>query len=266
MISSDLSLLFQPAVSVGNVGQLAVDLIISSLNMPKVGYFYTDCLVPMVGSNPYATNEDHAKELCINAEVYASSDKKLAVLQIRSPLIKNKSRAFCQALTCWIKQCAFSRVVLLSSSHAYQRDDSQLLGSPFRYLVTPTLQTLVADTMKALEWKEMEKLSLYPGINDEEKKISIPGGGFTKRLFEDWNINAVEGIHMAAVLKFCSEGDNVPDAFALLDHVNRWLNLLDFPAHQGLSKRDMASNLNSSQFYIEKVKRHSFSSKLCGAP
>ncbi|CAJ0967581.1 unnamed protein product [Ranitomeya imitator] len=37
-------------------------------------------------------------------------------------------------------------------------------------------------------------------------------------------------------------------------------------AHQGLSKRDMASNLNSSQFYIEKVKRHSFSSKLCGAP
>ncbi|CAJ0950649.1 unnamed protein product [Ranitomeya imitator] len=34
-------------------------------------------------------------------------------------------------------------------------------------------------------------------------------------------------------------------------------------AHQGLSKRDMASNLNSSQFYIEKVKRHSFSSKLC---
>ncbi|CAJ0922624.1 unnamed protein product [Ranitomeya imitator] len=37
-------------------------------------------------------------------------------------------------------------------------------------------------------------------------------------------------------------------------------------AHQGLSKRDMASNLNSSQFYIEKVKRRSFTSKLCGAP
>ncbi|CAJ0950143.1 unnamed protein product [Ranitomeya imitator] len=37
-------------------------------------------------------------------------------------------------------------------------------------------------------------------------------------------------------------------------------------AHQGLSKRDMASDLNSSQFYIEKVKRHSFSSKLCAAP
>ncbi|CAJ0962169.1 unnamed protein product, partial [Ranitomeya imitator] len=35
-------------------------------------------------------------------------------------------------------------------------------------------------------------------------------------------------------------------------------------AHQGLSKRNMASNLNSSQFNIEKVKRRSFTSKLCG--
>lgn len=52
----------------GNVGQLAVDLIISTLGMTKVGYFYTDCLVPMVGNNPYATTADNATELCINAE------------------------------------------------------------------------------------------------------------------------------------------------------------------------------------------------------
>ncbi|KAM4027505.1 LOW QUALITY PROTEIN: proteasome assembly chaperone 2 [Anomaloglossus baeobatrachus] len=226
--------LILPAVSVGNVGQLAVDLIISSLDIPKVGYFYTDCLVPMVGSNPYSTNEEHAKELCINAEVYASPEKKLAVLQIRSPLIKKKSRAFCQALTCWIKTCAFTRVVLLSSSHAYQRDDSQLFGSPFRYLVTPALQTKVAETMNALQWKEMEKLSIYPGINDEEKKISIPGGGFTKRLFDDC---CSEGIHMAAVLKFC--GDNIPDAFALLDHVNKWLHLSNL---RGTSRWKMPSS------------------------
>lgn len=61
-------LLFQPAVSVGNVGQLAIDLIISTLNMCKIGYFYTDCLVPMVGNNPYATEEEDSDELSINAE------------------------------------------------------------------------------------------------------------------------------------------------------------------------------------------------------
>lgn len=55
-------------MSVGNVGQLAVDLVISTLRMPKVGYFYTDCLVPMVGNNPYATTKENSMELSINAE------------------------------------------------------------------------------------------------------------------------------------------------------------------------------------------------------
>ncbi|XP_068093234.1 proteasome assembly chaperone 2 [Hyperolius riggenbachi] len=220
------STLLMPAVSVGNVGQLAIDLIISTLNMTKVGYFYTDCLVPMVGNNPYATNDDNAKELCTNAEVYTLPSKNLTVLQIRSPLIKKKSRCFRQALLSWIKKSVFAKVVLLSSSHAYQRDDQQLFGTPFRYLVTPALQPFVSDVIKELEWKEMETVSLYPVVNDEDKKMSVPGGGFTKHMFEDCSS---QGIKMAVVLKFCSEGDNIPDAFSLLSHLNKWLHLVELP-------------------------------------
>ncbi|KAM4688586.1 proteasome assembly chaperone 2 [Discoglossus pictus] len=216
--------LLMPAVSVGNVGQLAVDLVISTLNIPKVGFFYTDCLVPMVGNNPYATNEENAKELCTNAEVYALLSRKLVVLQLRSPIIKKKSKSFRQQLISWIKRCAFVKVILLSSSHAYQRDDQQLFGTPFRHLVTPILQKSVAEVLKELEWKEMEMVSSYPGLNDAEQKISIPGGGFTKQLYSDC---CSEGIQMAIVLKFCSEGDNIPDAFALLNHVNDWLHLME---------------------------------------
>lgn len=36
--------------------------------MSKIGYFYTDCLVPMVGNNPYATAEENSTELSINTE------------------------------------------------------------------------------------------------------------------------------------------------------------------------------------------------------
>lgn len=36
--------------------------------MSKIGYFYTDCLVPMVGNNPYATAEENSDELSINTE------------------------------------------------------------------------------------------------------------------------------------------------------------------------------------------------------
>ncbi|KAJ1190871.1 hypothetical protein NDU88_000190 [Pleurodeles waltl] len=212
-----------PAVSVGNVGQLAVDLIISTLKMVKVGYFHTDCLVPMAGSDPYADLGANSK-LSINAEVYLLPDKKLAVLQIRSPLIKNKAKSFRQALISWIKRSEFAQVILLSSSHAYQRDDQQLLGTPFRYLLTPAMQSCAGNAMHELHWKEMEKVVPYPGVNETEKRIIIPGGGITKSLYSD---SCAEGIHMAVLLKFCSEGDNILDAFGLVNYLNEWLQLVD---------------------------------------
>lgn len=59
---------FQPAVSVGNVGQLAADLIISTLDMARVGHFHSDCLIPMAGNNPYSRGEEEAALLSTNAE------------------------------------------------------------------------------------------------------------------------------------------------------------------------------------------------------
>ena len=59
---------FQPAIAVGNVAQLAVDLIVSTLSMKRVGYMHTDCLVPMVGPNPYATSAEDAGEIHTTAE------------------------------------------------------------------------------------------------------------------------------------------------------------------------------------------------------
>lgn len=68
-------LLPQPAVAVGNVGQLAVDLIVSTLNMSRVGYMHTDCLIPMAGNNPYSTCKEDAEELHTPAEGNTGSAK-----------------------------------------------------------------------------------------------------------------------------------------------------------------------------------------------
>jgi hypothetical protein len=40
-------------VSVGNVGQLTCDVIISTLGAIRVGYFYEDSVQPVVGSDPF---------------------------------------------------------------------------------------------------------------------------------------------------------------------------------------------------------------------
>lgn len=68
----------QPAVAVGNVGQLAVDLLVSTLNMSRVGYMHTDCLIPMAGNNPYGTCKQDAEELHTPAEGWPSSYSSVA--------------------------------------------------------------------------------------------------------------------------------------------------------------------------------------------
>ena len=49
-----LSVLFsQPCISVGNVGQLTVDLIINSLKLDRVGYLQDPALLPLVGNDAF---------------------------------------------------------------------------------------------------------------------------------------------------------------------------------------------------------------------
>jgi len=212
-----------PAVSVGNIGQLAMDLIISTLNMCKIGYFYTDCLVPMVGNNPYATAEENSTELSINAEIYSLPSKKLVALQLRSIFIKYKSKPFCEKLLSWVKSSNCAKVIVLSSSHSYHRNDLQLRSTPFRYLLTPFVQKSVQTKIMSLNWEEMEKSPCIPEIDDSEFCIRIPGGGITKTLYDE---GCSKEIPMVVLLKFVSEGDNIPDALGLVEYLNEWLQII----------------------------------------
>ncbi|XP_034154392.1 proteasome assembly chaperone 2 isoform X1 [Pangasianodon hypophthalmus] len=235
--------LITPAVSVGNVGQLAADLIISTLDMVRAGHFHTDCLIPMAGNNPYSSGEEDAALLSTNAEVYCRSDLQLAVLQIRTPILPTKMKSFRKTLVSWIKTSGFSRTVLLSSCHAHHRDDQQLLSSsPLRYLLTPALRgdtEGTEGTLQSLGWREMERVSAFPGVTDSDRqRLYIPGGGITKALYNDC---CSENMSMAVLLLFCSEGDNIPDAFTLVNHLNDWLHLLDKPVQGSVPWRSPSS-------------------------
>jgi len=45
---------FQPALSIGNVGQLVADLLISSMGSERVGYLDDPNVLPCVGNDAYA--------------------------------------------------------------------------------------------------------------------------------------------------------------------------------------------------------------------
>ncbi|CAH1268845.1 PSMG2 [Branchiostoma lanceolatum] len=392
--------LLLPAVSVGNVGQLAVDLIVHTLGMERIGYLHTDCLLPMVGNNPFATSQEDASQLatvisqapqvptaslqdftqqatpavntseasgsaadmfstsgrrytktvagvvqvldgprqsptqhlegwdtrtlglptremqdlrrwrevafaraadllppfllaswrpvlpvksCLpivadknlavtekrwwnklragkslrkmgdcgdgndnhfdcssryrdgrkhagverRTEVYRSVEKNLVAVQQRAPLVRGKQSEFRRRLLEWAKQCGFSRVVLLTSSHAYERIDTQMTGTQLRYLLSPELEKEVGRVAGELKWTQLERRKLYPGVEhregEEHMGVFIPGGGITRKFYQEC---CEADFPLAVLLTFCAEGDNIPDAFSLANYVNQWLQLV----------------------------------------
>ncbi|KAL6054150.1 hypothetical protein STEG23_020656, partial [Scotinomys teguina] len=95
--------------------------------------------------------------------------------------------------------------------------------TPFRYLLTPSMQKSVQNKIKSLNWLEMEKSPCIPEMSDSEFCIRIPGGGITKTLYDE---SCSKEIQMAILLKFVSEGDNIPDAVSLVEYLNEWLQIV----------------------------------------
>ncbi|KAI8504748.1 Proteasome assembly chaperone 2 [Branchiostoma belcheri] len=219
--------LILPAVCVGNVGQLTVDLIIHTLSMERIGYLHTDCLLPMVGNNPFSTSQDDASQLATGTEVYRSVEKNIVAVQQRAPLVRGKQSEFRRRLLEWAKQCGFSRVVLLTSSHAYERIDAQMTGTQLRYLLSPELEKSVGEVVGKLKWTQLERRRLYPGVEhregEEQTGVFIPGGGIARKFYQEC---CEADFPLAVLLTFCAEGDNIPDAFSLANYLNQWLQLV----------------------------------------
>ena len=58
----------QPSVSIGNVGQLACDALVSTFGFKKAGYFSPEYFLPLVGYNAFATSLNNKFELTMNSE------------------------------------------------------------------------------------------------------------------------------------------------------------------------------------------------------
>ena len=56
-------------MSVGSVGQLAVDLILNNIpDIERIGYFYDKCFVPVAGSNPFQGKVANSGNICTSCE------------------------------------------------------------------------------------------------------------------------------------------------------------------------------------------------------
>mmetsp|Transcript_25551 Transcript_25551/g.61549 ORF Transcript_25551/g.61549 Transcript_25551/m.61549 type:complete len:276 (-) Transcript_25551:91-918(-) len=118
--------LVMPAVSVGNVGQIAIDLLISTAKLKKVGYWYSAETVSTVCNDPLATKANRVKgRIALSVEFFESEKRKVVLMQRRAPLLKGGIKSFSAAVLQWAKKMGFERILLASSSPAYVTEESQ---------------------------------------------------------------------------------------------------------------------------------------------
>jgi len=215
-----------PSVCVGNVGQLATDLVLASAAAPRrVSAVSHPALLPVVGADPIdETDNDRLMTAC---EVFRNDEKKLLVFQIRSGINAQGKDDFVAALVDWCKVENVSELIVLTSSSAEERIDEQLTGPQFRYL-----STIEEEKFRKLDWIQLEKRKRFPGLEHGKEvgaadAIFLPGGGFAKSLYLKCE---EEGVCTTVLVRFCSEGDNTGEATDLALYLNRWKRLFPVAA------------------------------------
>ncbi|XP_058791616.1 proteasome assembly chaperone 2 isoform X2 [Phymastichus coffea] len=182
--------LILPSVSVGNVGQLSVDLLISTLGLRRIGRIFDTSFIPLVGADPY---DENSEDICTSIDLYASDEKKLVALQIRSPLVNKPSNFFYEILN-FVTDHKISKVIILTSSYGHEKRDEQIRTVPFRYLANEKVTAEYDKKFEELSWVALEP-----------------------KLLDDFSGQTVLQIH---------EGDNIPDAIELTNYFNQWLQLI----------------------------------------
>ncbi|XP_026761476.2 proteasome assembly chaperone 2 [Galleria mellonella] len=201
--NSDLNeyTLIVPSVAVGNVGQLSCDLLISSLQMKKIASVYSPALIPVLGYDPYNLQSNSLSSSC---EIYKSDRKNIVVLQLRAPLICKSARIFLEEIIKRFKEKNIKDIIILTSSFAHE--NKHISTSPFRFVASES--SLYKKKILDLHWIEHKCV---------DSPLKIYGGGFSSLLYEICQENSMPCL---ILYKYCSEGDNIPDAYDMISHLS----------------------------------------------
>jgi len=191
-----------PALSVGNIGQLTIDLLISTFSFEKVGYLESKFVLCVTGNGAH----HDPKDLVTNLEVYQKKDSNITLLQQRGPIIKKNSKSFSQSLINWIQNNNFQHIILLESAEASFRLDTQITGSQLRFISTKTINN-------QLSWLHLEKESFDVFVRRET---------FTSTFFDDCQ---TKGLDLLVLVLFCSEGNNIPESIIMATNIINFFHL-----------------------------------------
>lgn len=178
-----------PSVSVGNVGQLAIDLLISSHEFKEFATVWDPAIVPSVGGNPFTGNSTDIGTAC---ELFINEKLKIVVMQLRSTIEHKLAMQFFNKLKTSLLNLKFSNVIILTSMFAHELHN--INSSHFRYITNDDNKV---EALRSLKVMPME---------------TEPICGFGCKLYEILSTD----LKCTLLIKYTSEGDNRPDAMQML--------------------------------------------------
>lgn len=121
IVLSDLadSTLIIPSISIGNIPQLANDLLIHSLNFIKIGSLNDTYLYPFASPIDTLADIGQKKGISTAVEVYHNKELKLTIIQQRSPIISGCTKTYVnEVILPFIKETKMLKFLILDSSDA----------------------------------------------------------------------------------------------------------------------------------------------------
>ncbi|XP_075218517.1 proteasome assembly chaperone 2 [Lycorma delicatula] len=215
-----------PTISVANVPQLTVDLVIKNTPCVKIGTFWHKAFLPYISPDSF---DDSNPDLCTTGEVYFNKEKMILVFQIRSPILGKKLTVdFLMKLCSWLSKHKVANVIALSSIYSHLRLDEEIrdqsIFSEFRYIVSPLFKTQDFEKIKSLDWKQYLYSARMPSeIESDSLGLKYVGAGFSYHLYKEC---LEQNLPCLVLLKFSSDGYNIPDAEKYLQLMNNYLNLI----------------------------------------
>jgi len=207
------NVLLLPALTLGNVGQFAIDLLVSTTSATRVGFIEDPHIIPVAGNDTFTEGPG-----CLSTaiEVYQIQHKRITFVQQRSPVIRGHNRIFAKNLTEWIKNSGFREIILLVSADATYRNDAQLFGQQLRYIITSRLENTHIPALFST-WN-------IPPLESTSYDVVFKKGSVTEGIFEE---SKEKLLPLLVFALFVNEGDNIPDSITLIDYVNKYLKIVD---------------------------------------
>lgn len=126
-----------PALAVGNIGQLAIDLLLSAYKSQLIGYWYDpNNVMPFAANDVLALKKsDQVGLLSTGIDIHYSPQYKVVILQQRSPLLARRSIPFVTALVAWLRERRVGAVALLTSGPSHKREDKVCQDITFHVII-----------------------------------------------------------------------------------------------------------------------------------